>query len=37
MLESRRSGEEDTGEESTRTRRAEGVLGVASTELSNRR
>jgi len=36
-LVNNRSGEEDTGEESTRTRRAEGVFWGASTELSKRR
>lgn len=32
MLERKRRGEDDTGELSTRTRRADGVLGVMSTE-----
>ena len=35
ILERKRSGDEDRGEESTRTREAEGVLGTASTEVSN--
>jgi len=35
MEDRKRSGEEDTGDESTRTRCAEGVLGTASTEASN--
>ena len=34
MLERNRSGEEERGEESTRTRWADGVLGTASTEVS---
>ena len=34
MFERKRRGEEESGEESTRTRWAEGVLGTASTELS---
>lgn len=37
MLERKRSGEDERGEESTRTRCAEGVLGTSSMELSKRR
>lgn len=35
ILERNRSGDDDNGEESTRTRRADGVLGGASIEFSN--
>lgn len=37
MLERKRKGDEESGEESTRTRWAEGVLGTASIELSKSR
>lgn len=35
MEDRKRSGEEATGDESTRTRLADGVLGTSSTEASN--
>lgn len=37
MVERNRRGDEDAGDESTRTRRAEGVDGAISTEASKRR
>ena len=37
ILERNRSGEDDMGDESTRTLWADGVEGTASTELSNKR
>ena len=37
MLDRNRKGDDDTGDESTRTRYAEGVLGTASTEVSKSR
>lgn len=37
MFDRNLSGEEEVGDESTRTRWAEGVLGTASTEASNSR
>ena len=36
-LERKRNGDDETGDESTFTRRAEGVLGTLCTELSNSR
>ncbi len=37
MFERNRKGDDDRGEESTRTRRADGVLGTSSIEASNSR
>lgn len=37
ILDKKRNGEEETGEELTRTRWADGVLGTFSTLLSNNR
>jgi len=37
MFERKRRGEDDIGEESTRTRRADGVDGTASIDCSNKR